>query len=102
MVTLLKKIIGDPGEKAIDKIAQTLVPDINDLEGQMQARSDDELLDLTQQFRERLARGETLDDLLPEAFAAVREVARRKPGPAALRRPANRRHRPAPGARLPK
>ena len=80
MVTLLKKIIGDPGEKAIDKIAQTLVPDINALEGQMQARSDDELLELTQQFRDRLERGETLDDLLPEAFAAVREVARRNLG----------------------
>ena len=52
MVTLLRKIIGDPGEKAIDRIAQSLVPDINSLEGRMQARSDEELSDLTQQFRD--------------------------------------------------
>ena len=62
MVTLLRKIIGDPGEKAIEKIAQTLVPDINSLEGQMQGRSDEELFDLTRQFRDRLARGEALDE----------------------------------------
>ena len=80
MVTLLRKIIGDPGEKAIDKIAQTLVPDINGLEDQMQARSDEELEGLTQNFKDRLGRGESLDDLLPEAFAAVREVARRNLG----------------------
>ena len=80
MVTLLKKIIGDPGEKAIDKIAQTLVPEINALESPMQARSDEQLYDLTRQFRDRLARDEALDDLLPEAFAAVREVARRNLG----------------------
>ena len=80
MVTLLRKIIGDPGEKAIDKIAQTVVPEINDLEPEMQARSDEQLGELTQQFRDRLARGETLDDILPEAFAAVREVARRNLG----------------------
>ena len=80
MVTLLRKIIGDPGEKAIDKIAQTLVPDINGLEDQMQARSDEELEGLTQNFKDRLGRSESLDDLLPEAFAAVREVARRNLG----------------------
>ncbi|CAI8002345.1 Protein translocase subunit SecA [Geodia barretti] len=80
MVTLLRKIIGDPGEKAIDKLANTLVPEINSLEVQMQARSDAELGGLTQQFRDRLDRGESLDDLLPEAFAAVREVAQRNLG----------------------
>ncbi|MYC29854.1 MAG: preprotein translocase subunit SecA [Chloroflexi bacterium] len=80
MVTLLRKIIGDPGEKAIDKIAQTVVPEINNLEPEMQARSDEQLGELTQQFRDRLAGGETLDDILPEAFAAVREVARRNLG----------------------
>ena len=80
MVTLLRKIIGDPGEKAIDKIAENMVPHINDLEPQMRARSDEELLEMTVQFRGRLDRGESLDDLLPEAFAAVREVARRNLG----------------------
>jgi len=80
MVTLLRKIIGDPGEKAIDKIAETMVPHINDLEPRMRACSDEELLGMTAQFRGRLDRGESLDDLLPEAFAAVREVARRNLG----------------------
>ena len=44
---------------------------------QMVALSDDELRDNTRKFKERLANGETLDDLLPEAFATVREAARR-------------------------
>ena len=80
MVTLLKKIIGDPGERAVDKIAQTLVPQINAFEPRMQARSDEDFYGLTQAFRERLTRGESLDGLLPEAFAAVREVAWRHLG----------------------
>ncbi len=49
-------------------------------EDDMKAMSDDELRDLTDEFKERLAEGETLDDLLPEAFAAVREAARRTLG----------------------
>ena len=43
----------------------------------MMAKSDEELRDQTRIFKERLAKGETLDDLLPEAFATVREAARR-------------------------
>jgi len=50
---------------------------VNELEPKMQALSDDELRGLTAQFKERLAKGETLDRLLPEAFAACREAARR-------------------------
>lgn len=50
---------------------------VNDLEEHMQSLSDEELKALTPAFRERLAEGETLDDLLPEAFAACREAARR-------------------------
>ena len=80
MVTLLRKFIGDPGEKAVEKIAQTLAPQINALESQMQALSDTQLSELTPRFKARLAKGETLDNLLPEAFAAVRETARRKLG----------------------
>ena len=80
MVTLLRKFIGDPGEKAVDKIGQSLVPKINALESGLQGLSDDQLRGQTARFRERLARGETLDDLLPEAFAVVREVARRRLG----------------------
>ena len=77
MVTLLRKFIGDPGEKAVEKIRQQVVPQINALEPEMQALSDGELAGQTVKFRERLAAGETLDDLLPEAFATVRETARR-------------------------
>ena len=77
MVTLLRKFIGDPGEKAVEKIRQQVVPQINALEPAMQALSDGELARQTAKFRERLAAGETLDDLLPEAFATVRETARR-------------------------
>ena len=80
MVTLLRKFIGDPSEKAVDKISQDLVPAINALEGELQSRSDAQLRELTEQFRHRLTRGETLEDLLPEAFAVVREVARRRLG----------------------
>jgi preprotein translocase subunit SecA len=50
---------------------------INKLEDAMKALSDDELKGLTPKFRERLAKGETLEDLLPEAFAACREAGRR-------------------------
>ena len=53
---------------------QAMVPEINALEPGMQARSDAELRQLTDVFRKRLADGQTLDDLLPEAFAAVREA----------------------------
>ena len=80
MVTLLRKFIGDPSEKAVDKIGQAVVPAINALENRMQGLTDVQLLDMTGQFRDRLARGETLDDLLPEAFAVVREVGRRQLG----------------------
>src|SRR5206468_9319871 len=50
---------------------------VNVLEPQMRALTDEEIKGLTPKFRERLANGERLDDLLPEAFAACREVARR-------------------------
>ena len=80
MVTLLRKFIGDPGEKAVEKIRQQVVPQINALEPEMQALSDEELAGQTERFRERLAAGETLDDLLPEAFATARETARRTLG----------------------
>jgi preprotein translocase subunit SecA len=60
--------------------AQAMVGPINDLEEEMQARSDTELRELTEVFRQRLDDGEDLDDLLPEAFAAVREASRRTLG----------------------
>jgi preprotein translocase subunit SecA len=60
--------------------AQAMVGPINALEAEMEARSDAELRELTAVFRERLEDGEDLDDLLPEAFAAVREASRRVAG----------------------
>jgi len=59
---------------------KALVPDINALEPEMEAMSDDELAAQTVRFRERLEQGETLDDLLIEAFATVREAAKRTIG----------------------
>lgn len=54
-----------------------LVAQVNDLEPKMRELSDEDLMGLTPKFRERLAQGEALDSLLPEAFAACREAARR-------------------------
>ncbi len=76
---LLTKVFGDPNEASI-KPYQTVIPDVNELEPEMEALSDEELSGLAVEFRERLAAGETLDDLLPESFAATREAARRTIG----------------------
>jgi preprotein translocase subunit SecA len=69
----------DSNEKEITSL-KPLVKQINDLEPQFQGLSDDDLRGKTAQFKQRLAEGETLDDLLPEAFAAVREASRRTIG----------------------
>ncbi|HEX5416324.1 MAG TPA: preprotein translocase subunit SecA, partial [Chloroflexota bacterium] len=79
MLNLLNKIIGDNGEREVKKM-QPLVRQINELEPGVRELSDDELRGQTDQFRDRLADGESLDDLLPEAYAAVREAARRAIG----------------------
>ena len=65
------------GEGKKLKALQSLVPDINALEPELQALSDDALRARTGEFRQRLANGEDLDDLLIEAFAVTREAARR-------------------------
>jgi len=74
MVSLLKKIVKDSGEKAIQKI-RPLVDKINSHEGSFQKLTDVQLREKTDEFKARLGQGETLDDLLPEAFALVRETA---------------------------
>ena len=74
----------------------SLLAQINALEEKMQALSDEELQGLTPEFRERLAKGETLDDLLPEAFAACREAARRTKNMRHFDVQIARRHRAAP------
>ena len=72
----LVRIFGSSNERRIRSM-RPLVATINDLEPQMQALSDIELKAKTVEFRGRRAAGETLDDLLPEAFAACREAGRR-------------------------
>ena len=79
MVSLLRKIVGDNSEKAAERILP-IVGKINDLEEATLRLSDSQLRDKTVEFRARLQDGETLDDLLVEAFAVVRETASRKIG----------------------
>ncbi len=74
--TLMKKIFGDPNAKEL-KEDQVLVDKINALEPEMEKLSDARLCGKTDEFRQRLTKGETLDDLLVEAFAVVREADRR-------------------------
>src|SRR5437660_1445905 len=89
---VLTKLFGSSNERTIRKmgyirtrnpnnpytiVAGSQLAQVNALEEQMKALSDEELKAVTPKFRERLANGETLDDLLPEAFAACREAARR-------------------------
>jgi len=76
---ILTKVIGDSNERELRRL-QPLVEAINRLEPDMQALTDAELRAKTDEFRRRLADGETLDDLLIEAFAVVREAARRTIG----------------------
>jgi preprotein translocase subunit SecA len=79
MRTLLTKILGDPNDKAIKQLLP-LVQVVNDLEPEMEAKSDEELRALAAEFRARYQDGEDLDNLLPESFAATREAARRTLG----------------------
>jgi preprotein translocase subunit SecA len=76
MLGLVKKIFGDANEREVKRLARK-VEEINALEPSMQALSDEQLAAKTQEFRARLEKGETLDDLLVEAFAVVREASRR-------------------------
>lgn len=77
MITaLLAKIFGTKNERELKKM-QPIVHQINLLESKMLALSDTELTEKTNEFRHRIANGESLDDILPEAFALVREAGRR-------------------------
>ena len=76
MLGFLKKIFGDDNEKDIKRM-QKYVDRINALENDLTNLSDSSLSGKTAEFRRRLNKGETLDDLLPEAFAVVREASRR-------------------------
>jgi preprotein translocase subunit SecA len=73
---LLKKVIGSKNDRDLKKL-QPLVEKINSLEPDFEVLSDEQLQAKTGEFRQRLDNGETLDQLLPEAFATVRETSKR-------------------------
>jgi preprotein translocase subunit SecA len=79
MLKWVGKILGDSNEKELRRF-QPIVDDTNSLEPEMEALSDKELGAKTVEFRTRLRQGETLDDVLPEAYAVVREMIRRMLG----------------------
>ncbi len=75
-MSILSKIFGDPNKKVLEKL-QPIVDEINGLEKKFEGFSDEDIQAKTGEFKERLKKGETLDDILPEAFALVRETAKR-------------------------
>jgi len=76
MFNWTKKLFGDPNEKEL-KTIEPLVEKINSYEQTITILNDEDLKKKTGEFKRRLKQGETLDDLLPESFAVVREVAKR-------------------------
>jgi len=78
-MSLLRKIFGDPNARVIDRL-RPAVEKINALEPEVQKLSDEGLAAKTGELKQRLKDGATLDELLPEAFASVREAARRTLG----------------------
>ena len=76
MFGFLKRFLGDNNDKEIKRLQKT-VDKINALEAGLQNYTDDKLASSTENFRERLQSGETLTDILPEAFAVCREASRR-------------------------
>ncbi len=76
---LLKKLFGSKNEREIKRMLKT-VSTVNAFEEKMVALSDEQLRGKTAEFKERLAKGETLDQLLPEAFAVAREAGKRVMG----------------------
>ncbi|MBD1585640.1 preprotein translocase subunit SecA [Pseudomonas typographi] len=76
---LLKKLFGSKNEREVKRMLKT-VATVNAFEEKMVALSDEQLRGKTEEFRARLAKGETLDELLPEAFAVCREAGKRVMG----------------------
>ena len=72
----LAKLVGDPNQKQLDQL-QPIVDEINTHEDSMRGLMDDDLAAMTYEFKARINSGESLDDILPEAFAAVREASTR-------------------------
>src|SRR3990167_6105712 len=79
ITSFLSKVFGTANQRQLKKL-EPIVAKINSLEPEITKLSDDELKNKTTEFRERLAKGETLNDILPEAFAVVREASKRTTG----------------------
>jgi preprotein translocase subunit SecA len=75
--TLLKRVFGTKNERELKRL-WPIVEKVNSFETQIASLSDIQLRDKTEEFKRRLEAGETLDDILPEAFAVVREASRRR------------------------
>src|SRR5881409_3845691 len=78
-MSILTKLAPDPNQRVIKRFRGT-VEQINEMEPAYEALSDAELRAKTDELKDRLSAGESLDDVLPEAFAAVREAAKRTLG----------------------
>ena len=75
-MNVFAKVFGTHSKREVKRI-MPLVEKTESLRPEMQKLTDEELREKTREFKKRLSEGETLDDLLPEAFAAVREAAKR-------------------------
>jgi len=76
MLDWTKKIFGDSNKRELKKL-QPIIEEINNFESDISKLSDEKLKNKTTEFRDKLSKGETLDDILPESFAVVREAAKR-------------------------
>jgi len=79
MAAFFKKIFGDPNEKEVRRL-QKYVDQVNALEQWASSLPDEQFPEQTEYLRERLQKGESEDDILPEAFALAREAAQRQTG----------------------
>jgi preprotein translocase subunit SecA len=78
-MSFITKILGDPNERELKRI-RPIVERVSGLEDEMRAQSDEDLRAMTGEFKQELENGAELDDILPEAFALVREAGRRTIG----------------------
>lgn len=76
---LITLIAGDYNQKQLNKLLP-IVKTINDYFSEFNLLSDDQIKAKTQEFKDRIAQGETLDDILPEAFAVVKQACKRMVG----------------------
>lgn len=79
MASIINKLFGDPNEKEINRL-MSVVEQVNELEPRVSGLDDESFPAETAKFKERLEKGETLDDIMPEAFALAREASKRVTG----------------------